>query len=293
MTAENKKAGLLLRNAGLFNPVLVQAVGLCPVVAMATSLRGSALLALVAAVVITFSEVIASLCMKRMVRWVRIGLYILLGGVIVLPFMLFLEKNEPELFSSLGLYLPIMAVNSLVVLRCERFAVKIRPLSALRDGLTASLGYAAVLIATGLIREILGSGSVGGFVFRHGRNLSGLLLPFGGFLIIGFFAAALRNFISTYWSHYLDKKQPKPGARRKPKKISQPIEPEAVPDFAPDETPFSLEDIDTLPTEPMQEEVEESEAQEVVYTPVQPEAESVVIEQPIIRCVPEPPVAVV
>ncbi len=271
MTNGSKTPGLFLRNAGLFNPVLVQAVGLCPVVAMATSLRGSALLALVAAVVITLSELIASLCMKRIVRWVRIALYILLGGVLVLPFMMFLEKHEPELFSSLGLYLPIMAVNSLVVLRCERFAVKIKPISALKDGLTASFGYAAVLIAVGSIREILGSGSIGGFVFKPNHNLTGLLLPFGGFLMLGFFAAFLRSIISAYWPRYLDRKQPKPHVRRKPKKAPVPVEPETLPDLTPDDTPFSLDDIQVLPTETVQDEVEESETEEAVYTPLQPE----------------------
>ena len=262
MTTRSKSPGLLLRNAGLFNPVLVQAVGLCPVVAMATSLRGSALLALVATVVITLSEWIASLCLKRVERWVRIALYILLGSVLVLPFMSFLEKNQPELFSSLGLYLPIMAVNSLVVLRCERFAVKIRPISALRDGLTASFGYAAVLILVGLVREALGSGSIGGYVFKPENNFSALLLPCGGFLILGFFAAVLRSLISAYWPKYLDKKQPKPHARQKKPKRPAPVEPEPLPDLTPDETPFSLEEIEATPFGAEQaDDVEETETE--------------------------------
>ena len=274
MTTRSKSPGMLLRNAGLFNPVLVQAVGLCPVAAMAVSLRGAALLALVAAVVITLSEWLASLCLKRVERWVRIALYILLGSVLVLPFMAFLEKNEPELFSSLGLYLPIMAVNSLVVLRCERFAVKYRPGRALKDGLTASFGYAAVLIPVGLVREALGSGSIGGFVFKPNNNFAGLLLPFGGFLVLGYFAAVLRSVISAYWPKYLDKKQPKPQLRRRSQKKPTAAAPEPLPDLTPDETPFSLEEIEAAPdgAEPA-DEVLETEAAEAVYTPVQPEPE--------------------
>ena len=285
MTNRTKAPGTLLRNAGIFNPVLVQAVGLCPVVAMATSLRGAALLALVAAVVITLSEVIASLLFRRIERWVRIALYILLGSVLVLPFMAFLEKNEPELFSSLGLYLPIMAVNSLVVLRCERFAVKIRPIKALRDGLTASFGYAAVLILVGLLREALGSGSIGGFVFRPNNNFAGLLLPFGGFLIIGFLAALLRSLISAYWPKYLDKKQPKPQPRRKRPKKPVPPAPEALPDLTPDDSPYSLEEIEATPYGAEQTDgVTETEAEQAVYTPLQPEPES----QPEPKPEPEP-----
>ena len=289
MTTRSKSPGMLLRNAGLFNPVLVQAVGLCPVVAIATSLKGSALLALVAAVVITLSELLASLFMRRIARWVRIALYILLGGALVLPFMMFLEKNEPELFSSLGLYLPIMAVNSLVVLRCERFAVKIKPFSALRDGLTASLGYAAVLLLVGLVREVLGSGSIAGFVFWKGGHFHGMLLPFGGFLIIGFFAAVLRSIISAYWPRYLDKKQPKPHARRKRARQAASAEQEPALDLTPDESPFSLEEIEAVPFGAEQSDgLAESDATNAVYTPVRPESIQTVTPKPEPKPVPKP-----
>ena len=236
--------GLLLRNAGIFNPVLVQAVGLCPVVAMATTLKGSALLALVAATTITLCELIASVFLKAVPRWVRTGLYIIFGGAIITPFMILIEKLNPELFGSLGIYLPVMAVNSLLVLRCERFAVKLSPSAAVKDGLTASLGYAAVLLLVGIIREILGNGSIAGFKFYEGRTLSGLLLPFGGFLMLGFAAAALRTFISEYWPKFLDKKQPKPDAKKHRSK--KPVAPKPVPelpDLTPEENPFTFFEI--------------------------------------------------
>ena len=79
--ASGKSPGMLMHNAGIFNPVLVQAVGLCPVVAMATSLRSAALLAVVSAVIVTLSEFIASLFLKRVPRWVRIGIYIILAQI--------------------------------------------------------------------------------------------------------------------------------------------------------------------------------------------------------------------
>lgn len=236
--------GLLLRNAGIFNPVLVQAVGLCPVIAMATTLEGSALLALVAATAITLCEFIASVFLKAVPRWVRTGLYIIFGGAIITPFMILIEKLNPELFGSLGIYLPVMAVNSLLVLRCERFAVKLSPSAALKDGLTASLGYAAVLLLVGTVREILGSGSIAGFKFYEGRTLSGLLLPFGGFLMLGFAAAALRTFISEYWPKFLDKKQPKPDAKKhRAKKPAAPKPAPELPDLTPEENPFTFLEI--------------------------------------------------
>lgn len=244
MANNTHSPGLLLRNAGIFNPVLVQAVGLCPVIAMATTLKGAALLSVVAATAITLCELIASSFLKVIPRWVRTGLYIIFGGAIVTPFMILIEKLNPELFGSLGIYLPVMAVNSLLVLRCERFAVKLNPIAALKDGFTASLGYAAVLLLVGTAREILGSGSIAGFKFWEGRTLLGLLLPFGGFLMLGFAAAALRTFISEYWPKFLDKKQPKPDAKKiRPAKPAAKLSVPDLPDLTPEDDPFSLSEF--------------------------------------------------
>ncbi len=273
MASGKKSPGILMRNAGIFNPVLVQAVGLCPVVAMATSVKTAALLAAISAVIITLSELFASLFLKSVPRWIRIGIYIILGGALVVPFMIIIERTNEPLFGSLGIYLPIMAVNSLNVLRCERFAVKISPLSALLDGITASVGYSAVLVLVGLIREVLGSGSIFGYRFFEGRTLSGLLLPFGGFLLLGFAGALLRTLISKFWPKYLDKKQPKPTEQKK-KKTKEKSAPQvrqhivtSIPEFTADESPFSLEDI-------AQEDENEHQPEENPTNEVEPDQQS-------------------
>lgn len=249
--ASSKSPGMLMRNAGIFNPILVQAVGLCPVVAMATSVKSAALLALVSAVIVTLSEFIASLLLKPVPRWIRIGIYIILGAAIVSPFMILIERINTPLFSSLGIYLPIMAVNSLIVLRCERFAVKIPPFKALADGITASVGYAAVLLITGFLRELLGNGTIADRAVFKTPAMTGLLLPFGGFLILGFASAALRAMIAKFWPKYLDKKQPKPGSKKKhhqapAKKLPSKPAVNIVPEFTADESPFTLEELETI-----------------------------------------------
>lgn len=279
MASNSKAPGLLMRNAGIFNPVLVQAVGLCPVVAMATSVKSAALLAIISAVIITLSEFFASLFLKSVPRWVRIGIYIILGGAIVVPLMIFIERANASLFGSFGIYLPIMAVNSLNVLRCERFAVKISPLAALADGVTASLGYSAVLILVGFFREILGSGSIFGIQIFRNFSMPGLLLPFGGFLMLGFAGALLRTLISKFWPKYLDKKQPKPIIKSKKKPGKKPnLQPIAeVPEFAADETFFSLEDISQFDETEMQD-YDDSAPEEYNPAPVaeQPTAQKTV-----------------
>lgn len=280
MASNSKSPGMLMRNAGIFNPVLVQAVGLCPVVAMATSVSSAALLAAVSAVIITVSEFIASLFLKAIPRWIRIGIYIILGAAIVSPLMIFIESTNNPLFSSLGIYLPIMAVNSLNVLRCERFAVKISPFKALIDGLTASVGYAAVLIVCGFIRELLGNGTLFGVEIFKGRTMSGLLLPFGGFLILGFAGAALRALIAKFWPKYLDKKQPKPGNKKKghapdssDKKTSDKPASQHIPEFTADESPFTLDELDNNPEEQATTPVAEANAEVEASPYEQAEAE--------------------
>jgi electron transport complex protein RnfE len=139
--------------------------------------------------------------------------------------MVLLESFDPALFGSFGIYLPIMAVNSLIVLRCERFAVRLKPMAALRDGLTASVGYGIVILIVGAVREVIGSGSLLGYRFWDGHTLNAMLLPFGGFLVLGFASAVLRYVISLTWPKYLDKKQPKP----RPASRQLPAEPEQKP----------------------------------------------------------------
>lgn len=220
LAVKRKAPGLAVRNGLIFNPVLVQAVGLCPVVAMANSVKAAAIITAISFLIISATEYIASAFLKVVPRRIRIGLYIILDALMVWPIMVIIEKYDPASFGSLGIYLPIMAVNSLVVMRCERFAVRLKPVAALKDGLTASLGYGVVTMLVGTVREIVGSGSVVGYKFWDGRSLPAILLPFGGFLVIGFAAAVLRYITSLTWPKYLDKKQPKPV----PKKQSAPAE---------------------------------------------------------------------
>jgi len=280
--ASGKSPGMLMNNAGIFNPVLVQAVGLCPVVAMATSLKSAALLAAVSAVIVTLSEFIASLFLKSVPRWIRIGIYIILGAAIVSPIMIFIERINPSLFSSLGIYLPIMAVNSLIVLRCERFAVKIPPFKAFFDGITASVGYAAVLIITGFFRELLGNGTLADRIIYKTPAMTGLLLPFGGFLILGFASATLRTMIAKFWPKYLDKKQPKPGSKKKhrtepAKKPAEKTIANIVPEFTADESPFTLEELEIITNEPDDDTVEataESAYETVPEVHTEPESET-------------------
>lgn len=172
------------------NPVLVQVVGICPVAAAATSVANAASLAAVFAVSLILCEIIASLFLKKLPRWVRVGIYSIIGAGVVFPFMYFIEKNETTLFANLGIYLPLMAMSSFNCVHCEKYAVSHSVKLSFFDALASSAGYAAVLLAVGFIREIIGTGGLFGYKLPFFSGLSGATMPFGGLIVIGLLAAA-------------------------------------------------------------------------------------------------------
>ncbi len=171
------------------NPVLVQVIGICPVAAAATSTLNALALSFIFSLSLVLCEVIASLLLKKVPRWVRMGIYSVIGLGIVFPVMYFMEKYSLSLFSSLGIYLPLMVMSSFNCVHCESFAVKNSVKLSFFDAVTSASGYCGILIAVGVIREIFGSGGFLGFDIPFIDGMKGLLMPFGGLFIIGILAA--------------------------------------------------------------------------------------------------------
>ncbi len=186
-----------IRNSALIkNPLLFEAIGLCPVVAIAVSLRSALFLAVITAVEMVVCEVLASLLLKNVRRYWRVALYVLFGIAIIFPITYITGRFFPELTINLGVYLPLMAVNSLVALHCERVAVKRTIKESLVDALSASISYGTVAILVGVIREILANGTIMGINLNMPVHFSALSMPFGALLILGFMAAVLKAFIN-------------------------------------------------------------------------------------------------
>ncbi|MCH5191745.1 MAG: hypothetical protein J1F23_06225 [Oscillospiraceae bacterium] len=179
------------------NPVLFEAVGICPIVAIATSLKLAVYLTLVTAVELILCEVIASLLLKNVRRYWRVALYVILGIAIILPITYFTVRFFPGVSMNLGVFLPLLAVNSIVALHCERVAVKSSVGDSFTDAVASSLGYGAVTLVVGFFRELLGGGTLWGMELRLPLKFSALLLPFGGLIIIGFSAAVLKAIIGA------------------------------------------------------------------------------------------------
>nr|MDE5994087.1 hypothetical protein [Oscillospiraceae bacterium] len=109
--------------------------------------------------------------------------------------MYLVKRFLPSLSLEFGVFLPLMAVNSLLALHCERVAVKRTVKDSFLDAVSVSVSYGAVTVVAGFLREILGSGTIGGADIHLPVTFSVMLTPFGGLLVLGFSAALLKSYI--------------------------------------------------------------------------------------------------
>lgn len=195
----NKNSTLkTIRNSALIkNPLLFEAIGLCPVVAIAHSLKLAVFLAVVTAVELIVCEVLASKFLKNIRRYWRVALYTIFGVAIIFPIMYLTNRLFPNMSANFGVYLPLMAVNSLIALHCERVAVKNDVKTSFIDAVSASLSYGVVSIIVGFLRELFANGTIWGYSLNVLVKIPAFLMPFGGLLLMGFLAAGLKAFIST------------------------------------------------------------------------------------------------
>lgn len=242
---------IFIKGAVIFNPVLVQFAGLCPVVAASATLKSAVILSAVMFVDLTVVCVIASALLKKIPRWVRMPIYLILGLAIICPLLYYIENATlTDLSLSMKIYIPLIAVNSITAVHCEQFAVKNNVKAAFYDAATVGLGAAAVFIVCGAVREILGSGSIAGIPVNIPVTFRGAALPFGCLILLGFLSALLRAFTRKYYPESFDisgrkLKESKPAAPEKaaaPKPKPQP-QPKSQPAKA--EEPVQVDIIKT------------------------------------------------
>ena len=174
------------------NPVLLQCVGLCPVIAASSSFRDALFLsaALVADLIITCF--IASACLKKVPRFLRVVIYMIIGLGLICPAIYFIEtKTLIELNLGIRIYLPLIAVNSVTAVHCETFSVKHSVSAAVKDAVAAATGVAAVMLICGVIREAIAIKPLGVSV-----AVNTISMPFGCLITLGFLAAILNASLS-------------------------------------------------------------------------------------------------
>lgn len=180
------------------NPVLVQLLGMCSTLAITTSLFNGVGMGVAVLVILTCSNIVIALLKSIIPSKIRIACYIVVIAGFVTMVDLLLQAYLPDLSESLGVFLPLIVVNCIILGRAESFASKNSVAASAVDGIAQGLGYTLVLIVICVVREFLGNGSFGGGILNGGNGIQIfpsdygallMVLPVGGFLVLGFIIA--------------------------------------------------------------------------------------------------------
>jgi len=194
------------------NPVLVQQIGMCATMAITTTLFNGVGMGLSVLIILTCCNVVISAIRKIIPGEIRLAIFVVvIAGFVTIVDML-LKAFVPALSEALGVFIPLIVVNCIIIGRAEAFCQKMPVKDSFFDGIFQGLGYTLVLIAMCVVREFLGSGRFGGGlidvangfrftldgtgagiqIFPESYGASIMSLPFGGFLTLGFLIAAMQ-----------------------------------------------------------------------------------------------------
>ena len=173
------------------NPTFVQVIGMCPTLAVTSSAINGIGMGLSTAVVLTCSNLAISLLRKVIPDKIRIPAFVVVIATFVTIVQMLLKAYVPALDKSLGLYIPLIVVNCIILARAEAYASKNGPIESGVDGIAMGLGFTLALTVLGAVRELLGAGSIFGLSIFGASYQPALLfiLPPGAFLTLGFLMA--------------------------------------------------------------------------------------------------------
>ena len=177
---------------GLFteNPILVLMIGMCPTLAVTTSVSNAIGMGLSTTSVLIASNALISLVKGITPNRLRIPIYIVIIASFVTLVEFLIKAFFPALYESLGIYIPLIVVNCIIFGRAEAFAGKNSVFHSIADGIGMGLGFTVGIIIISMIRELLGAGSIFGFSFIPENFRTTLfILPPGAFLVLAFLAA--------------------------------------------------------------------------------------------------------
>ena len=176
------------------NPVLVQLLGMCSTMAITTSISNGVGMGISVLIILTLSNIFISALRKIIPNEVRIACYIVVIAGFVTIVDLCLQAFLPDIANSLGVFIPLIVVNCIILGRAEAFASKNSVAASAVDGICQGIGYTLVLIVMCAFRELLGAGTLLGFQIMPSSYVpAGMLtLPVGGFLCLGTLIAVMQ-----------------------------------------------------------------------------------------------------
>lgn len=185
-----KKVLDALKRLCLENPVLVSGLSLGPVVAISQSLKAGVSLSVAFAIIIIPVLVIFAFVPLKLSKSARIVICTLLSCLFFIPAFWFAKNIFPEVSDKVGVFLPLMVVNPIITAHSGEAVRTKKPLATFIDGIYTTIGFSLVMCIISAIREILGKGTIWDSAIGLKGNIS-FMLPFMGFIIIGFFAAGV------------------------------------------------------------------------------------------------------
>ena len=168
------------------NPTFVLVLGMCPTLATTTSAMNGLEMGLATMFVLILSNIVISLIDPVVPDKVHIPVYIVVIATFVTVLQLLMQAFTPDVYKTLGLFIPLIVVNCIILGRAEAFANKNGVWDSALDGIGIGLGFTVSLTVIGIVREILGSGAAFGFKFISGDGILAFVMAPGAFLVLGY-----------------------------------------------------------------------------------------------------------
>jgi len=176
------------------NPTFVLVLGMCPTLATTTSAMNGLEMGLATMFVLILSNIVISLIAPIVPDKVHIPVYIVVIATFVTLLQLLMQAFVPDVYATLGLFIPLIVVNCIVLGRAEAFANKNTVVDSALDGIGVGIGFTVSLTIIGIVREILGSGSIFGWKFLAGDGILAFVMAPGAFLVLGYLMALFNKF---------------------------------------------------------------------------------------------------
>ena len=192
----NSKLQLIVKGLVKDNPTFVLILGMCPTLATTTSAMNGLSMGLATLFVLVLSNMAISAIAPVVPDKVHIPVYIVVIATFVTLLQFLMQAFVPSVYATLGLFIPLIVVNCIVLGRAEAFANKNGIFDSALDGVGVGLGFTLSLAVIGMVREILGSGSVFGWKFIAGDGMLAFVMAPGAFLVLGYLMVLFNKFLA-------------------------------------------------------------------------------------------------
>ena len=192
-----KYLNIIYDGLGKENPTFVLMLGMCPTLATTTSAINGLSMGLATMFVLICSNIVISLIKNITPDMVRIPVFIVVIASFVTILQMVMQAYFPDIYITLGLFIPLIVVNCIILGRAEAFAAKNGPVESLMDGIGIGLGFTVGLTLLGICREILGAGAIFGYVLLpETYNMLLFVLPPGAFITLGYLVAIINRIMA-------------------------------------------------------------------------------------------------